>query len=160
MQLKVGAVTEGKVTGITKFGAFVEIEKGVTGLVHISEISQSFVVDISKVLKCGETVKVKILSTENNKLSLSIKQAEQEQNEENKTQVKNLNFKQFKKEQKEEKSSNNSALSFEDMLAKFKKNSEEKISDIRKNLENKRSSYSKRRWKLTHQTRWAFLTNL
>ena len=146
MQLKVGAVTEGKVTGITKFGAFVEIEKGVTGLVHISEISQSFVVDVSKILKCGETVKVKILSIENNKLSLSIKQAEQEQKQEEKIPSKNLDFNQPKKEQEKNKSSNNnSALSFEDMLAKFKKNSEEKMSDIKKNLENKRSSYSKRR---------------
>lgn len=144
MQLKVGAVTEGKVTGITKFGAFVEIEKGVTGLVHISEISQSFVVDISKILKCGETVKVKVLSVENNKLSLSIKQAEQEQK--SKPILENLKVNSEKKEQKEEKASNNSSnLSFEDMLAKFKKNSEEKMSDIKKNLENKRSSYSKRR---------------
>lgn len=142
MQLKVGAVTEGKVTGITKFGAFVEIEKGVTGLVHISEISQSFVVDISKVLKCGETVKVKVLNIEDNKLSLSIKQATQkESEEENKVEIKNL--KQSTKEKNPE--NNNSNLSFEDMLAKFKKNSEEKMSDIKKNLENKRSSYSKRR---------------
>ena len=144
MQLKVGAVTEGKVTGITKFGAFVEIEKGVTGLVHISEISQSFVVDISKILKCGEIVKVKILNVENNKLSLSIKQAKQELQNEKKVDLKNLNYKQQKKEEKN--TNNNSKPSFEDMLAKFKKNSEEKISDIKKNLENKRSSYSKKRW--------------
>lgn len=127
-QLKVGMIMEGKVTKITKFGVFVEIKKGITGLVHISEISQSFVVDISKILKFGETVKVKILSVENNKLSLSIKQAND-----------------FNQKKEEKSSKNDTKISFEDMLAKFKKNSEEKMSDIKKNLENKRSSYSKRR---------------
>ena len=47
MQFEIGDIKEGRVTGITKFGVFVEIEKGVTGLVHISEISKSFVIDIS-----------------------------------------------------------------------------------------------------------------
>ncbi len=144
MQLEVGAVTEGKVTGITKFGAFVEIEKGVTGLVHISEISKSFVVDVSKILKCGDLVKVKVLSFENNKLSLSIKQVENnseilddgEKLEKIET-VKNKQESVVKKQQM--------PLTFEEMLAKFKKTSEEKMSDIRKNLEGKRSSYSRKR---------------
>ena len=146
MQLEVGAVTEGKVTGITKFGAFVEIEKGVTGLVHISEISKSFVVDISKILKCGDIVKVKILSFEKNKLSLSIKQVEGE----NEDFKKNVEERKKKKEQqiknkKEAVTKKQLPLSFEEMLAKFKKTSEEKMSDIKKNLEGKRSSYSRKR---------------
>ncbi len=136
MQLKVGAVTEGKVTGITKFGAFVEIAKGVSGLVHISEISKSFVSDISQVVKCGEIVKVKILSWDNNKLSLSIKQA----------QSLDQNKPKYNEEKiKTKKSADDINSSFEDMLFKFKKTSEEKMSDIRKNLENKRSSYSRKR---------------
>lgn len=146
MQLEVGAVTEGKVTGITKFGAFVEIEKGVTGLVHISEISKSFVVDVSKILKCGDIVRVKVLSFENNKLSLSIKQVEGE----NENLKKYVEEKVEKKEQqvknkKEVAAKKQLPLSFEEMLAKFKKTSEEKMSDIRKNLEGKRSSYSRKR---------------
>ena len=146
MQLEVGAVTEGKVTGITKFGAFVEIEKGVTGLVHISEISKSFVVDVSKILKCGDIVKVKVLSFDNNKLSLSIKQVEGE----NENLKKYVEEKVEKKEQqvknkKEVAAKKQLPLSFEEMLAKFKKTSEEKMSDIRKNLEGKRSSYSRKR---------------
>ena len=132
MQLEIGAVTEGKVTGITKFGAFVEIEKGVTGLVHISEISQSYIDDISKVLKIGDIVKVKILSCENKKLSLSIKKSQE-------------NIKQNNEDNKDEKEKENANSAFEDMLAKLKKNSEEKMSDIRKNLDGKRSSYSKKR---------------
>ena len=47
MQLEVGNILEGKVTGITKFGAFVELEPGTTGMVHISEVSSTFVKDIS-----------------------------------------------------------------------------------------------------------------
>lgn len=144
MQLRVGAVTEGRVTGITKFGAFVAIEKGVVGLVHISEISKSFVTDISNVLKCGDVVRVKILNFSDNKLSLSIKQVEDSQQTKplNSTPQKNKTFtlkneSSFKKQQ--------SPPSFEEMLAKFKKVSEEKISDIRKNLEGKRSSYSRKK---------------
>lgn len=142
MQLEIGAVTEGKVTGITKFGAFIEIEKGITGLVHISEISQSYVDDISKVLTVGDIVKVKILNYENKKLSLSIKKAQ-----ENTKQHKEIN-KEVKKtfqDQKKDKEKEDINSTFEDMLAKFKRNSEEKMSDIRRNLDGKRSSYSKKR---------------
>ncbi len=149
MQLEVGAVTEGKVTGIAKFGVFVEIEKGVTGLVHISEISKNFVKDITKILKFGDVVKVKILSFENDKLSLSIKQVQELQNvEENKPDenkpIKVLN-KAIQKQEDASKNKEKENPSFEDMLAKFKRTSEEKMSDIKRNLDNKRSSYSKRR---------------
>lgn len=149
MQLEVGAVTEGKVTGIAKFGVFVEIEKGVTGLVHISEISKNFVKDITKILKFGDVVKVKILSFENDKLSLSIKQVQELQNVEENKQDENKPIKVLNKAiQKQEDVSKNKEKenpSFEDMLAKFKRTSEEKMSDIKRNLDNKRSSYSKRR---------------
>ncbi len=146
MQLEIGSIKEGKVTGITKFGAFIEIEKGITGLVHISEISESYVVDISKILKIGDIVKVKILSYENKKLSLSIKKAQKitEQNkQEHDVEKKPFKEQKIETQQNKEKEETNSA--FEDMLAKFKRNSEEKMSDIRRNLDGKRSSYSKRK---------------
>ena len=60
MQLAIGDVLEGKVTGITKFGAFVELEPGKTGMVHISEVSTDYVEDISQYLKKDQTVKVKV----------------------------------------------------------------------------------------------------
>ncbi len=154
MQLEIGAVTEGKVTGITKFGAFVEIEKGVTGLVHISEISKSFVVEVSNFLKCGDIVKVKILSTQNGKLSLSIKQALTEEENPKMQGVKPKDINNFSQQNVSQQSSkpisaplkkDDTNLTFEEMLTKFKKNSEEKMSDIRKNLDCKRGSYSKRR---------------
>ena len=59
MQLAIGDVLEGKVTGITKFGAFVELEPGKTGMVHISEVSTDYVEDISQYLKKDQTVKVR-----------------------------------------------------------------------------------------------------
>ncbi len=76
MQLEVGKIYEGKVTGITKFGAFIELEKGVTGMVHISEVANTYVSEIKDHLTEGQTVKVKLLSLgDNGKISLSIKKA-------------------------------------------------------------------------------------
>ncbi|MBQ2284392.1 MAG: S1 RNA-binding domain-containing protein, partial [Clostridia bacterium] len=80
MQLEVGKIVSGKVTGITNFGAFVQMEGGKTGLVHISEVALSFVKNISEFLKEGDEVKVKILSVDDNgKVSLSIKKALEEE---------------------------------------------------------------------------------
>lgn len=76
MQHEVGKIVEGKVTGITKFGAFVELEGGAVGMVHISEVSQTYVNDISEHLKDQQKVTVKILSVnDDGKISLSIKKA-------------------------------------------------------------------------------------
>ena len=77
MALEVGEGFEGKVTGITKFGAFVELEEGKTGMVHISEVSNSYVEDINQFLKEGDVVKVKVINiTEDGKISLSIKKTQ------------------------------------------------------------------------------------
>ncbi|MBR0283369.1 MAG: S1 RNA-binding domain-containing protein [Oscillibacter sp.] len=74
--IQAGAVLEGKVTSITKFGAFVELENRRSGLVHISEIANTFVNDVHDFLEEGQTVKVLVLSTENGKINLSIKKAQ------------------------------------------------------------------------------------
>lgn len=74
MQLEVGTVVEGKVTGITNFGAFVELPGGKTGMVHISEVAPTFVKEIRDFVSEGQVVKVKVLSvSEDGKVSLSIK---------------------------------------------------------------------------------------
>ena len=72
MELQVGSILEGKVTTITKFGAFVALEGGKSGLVHISEIANTFVNDVHDFLQEGQTVKVMVLSMENGKINLSI----------------------------------------------------------------------------------------
>ena len=75
-EIEVGAILEGKVTGITKFGAFVSLPGGKSGLVHISEIAYSYVSDVAEHLAEGQDVKVKVISIdENNRINLSIKQA-------------------------------------------------------------------------------------
>ena len=76
MEFGVGSVVEGKVTGITKFGAFVALPEGRSGLVHISEIAYSYVNEVSEFLKEGQEVKVKVIGIdESNRINLSIKKA-------------------------------------------------------------------------------------
>ena len=77
MELEIGSILEGKVTGITKFGAFVSLPMGKSGLVHISEIANAYVSDVHDFLSDGQTVTVKVLSiNEAGKINLSIKQAQ------------------------------------------------------------------------------------
>lgn len=76
MSIELGSKHEGKVTGITHFGAFVLLPGGVTGLVHISEIADSYVKDINDHLKVNDTVVVKVLNVDKDgKIGLSIRQA-------------------------------------------------------------------------------------
>ena len=76
MSVEIGSIHEGKVTGITKFGAFVLLPMGKSGMVHISEIANTYVDDIGKFLKEGQTVKVKVIGIDQmNRINLSIKKA-------------------------------------------------------------------------------------
>ncbi|NCE63499.1 S1 RNA-binding domain-containing protein [Pseudoflavonifractor sp. 524-17] len=76
MEFGVGSILEGKVTGITKFGAFVSLPENKSGLVHISEIAYSYVNDVKDHLKEGQEVKVKVIGIdENGRINLSIKKA-------------------------------------------------------------------------------------
>ena len=81
MQPEVGAVLEGKVSGITKFGAFVNLPGGGSGLVHISEIANAYVSDVSQYVSVGQTVKVKVIGINGDKINLSIKRAEERESE-------------------------------------------------------------------------------
>ena len=75
MSIEVGSVVEGVVTGITNFGAFVELPGGKVGLIHISEVADVYVRDVKDFLKEQDPVKVKVLSVdERGKIGLSIKQ--------------------------------------------------------------------------------------
>ncbi len=111
MTLKVGGVVEGVVKGITNFGAFVELPDGSTGLVHISEVADTYVKDIRKYLNEEDKVRVKVLNVDGKKIGLSLRKVN-----ENKEKL----------------------VSFEDKLAKFLKESDEKQKDIKKNVESKR----------------------
>lgn len=134
MQLEVGKIVEGKITGITNFGAFVQMEGGKTGLVHISEVALTFVKDINDHLKEGDAVKVKVLSIDDNgKVSLSIKKALEEEQKKQAKVPAHVSF-----------GSNNSDMSFEEKMKQFMQDSEEKMSAIKRNMDNKRSGGYKR----------------
>ena len=75
MAIEVGMILEGKVSGITKFGAFVDLPDSQTGMVHISEVAHTYINEIGDYVKVGQTVKVKVLALNNGKISLSMKQA-------------------------------------------------------------------------------------
>ena len=76
MELEIGSIYEGKVTGITKFGAFVLLPMGKSGMVHISEVANTFVDDINNYLKEGQTVNVKLIAIDQQgRINLSIKKA-------------------------------------------------------------------------------------
>tara|TARA_B100000427_G_scaffold139153_1_gene115718 strand:+ start:9191 stop:9625 length:435 start_codon:yes stop_codon:yes gene_type:complete len=122
----IGQTVEGSVTNITNFGAFVSIEGREEGLVHISEIANEFITDISEFVSVGDKVKVKVLArNQKKKLELSIKQADgvaatpPPRKVEKKEPGKHKNF------------------DFEDKLSSFLKRSEERQIDIRRNLKNK-----------------------
>lgn len=137
MQPEVGSIVEGKVTGITKFGAFVSLPDNKTGMIHISEISNQYVKDINDHIKLNQVVTVKILSIDgNNKISLSIKQNQAQ--EKGSAAPRPEEFTAFAR--------GKGASSFEEMLNKFKSESDEKISILKKNHDMKKSpgSYSKK----------------
>jgi S1 RNA binding domain protein len=83
MELTVGAIVEGKVKTITNFGAFVALPENKTGMVHISEVANSFVSDIRQHLSEGQDVKVMVIGTDNGKINLSIKRLEAKPQREN-----------------------------------------------------------------------------
>lgn len=167
MQLEVGKVLQGKVTGITKFGAFVELEDKQVGMVHISEISQQYIDDISQHLKEGQEVKVKVLTIgEDGKISLSIKRAIKPVSKDSKAiskgdyNKKGSSYNRHQSADKEQKSLNrptgsfnprasqpkNNNISFEDMLSKFMASSDEKISNMKRSREvSRRGTGGKRR---------------
>ena len=138
MQLTVGDIVEGKVTGITNFGVFVDIGEGKSGMVHISEVAQTYVNQISDFVKQGDVVKAKVLSaSDEGKISLSMKKAEEPKPREKRQprpQADNKPDMSYVWTAKKSESSN-----FEDMLSKFKQTSDEKFSDLkRKNFETRR----------------------
>ena len=83
MELTVGAILEGKVKTITNFGAFIALPENKTGLVHISEVANTFVSDIRQHLTEGQDVKVMVISNENGKVNLSLKRLEAKPQREN-----------------------------------------------------------------------------
>ena len=137
MQLEVGAILEGKITGVKKFGAFVALPGGKTGMVHISEVSNSFIEDLSTVLSEGQEVKVKVLNiAEDGKIALSIKRTLPPEPRQNRGgphggqrggQRGRSDAPRVWQPKPPARSDN---LSFEDMMSRFKSQSESKLADL------------------------------
>lgn len=142
MQVEIGQIYEGTVTGLTNFGAFVKLPTGESGMVHISEVAAVYVTDIKDHLAEGQTVKVKVIGVnENNKISLSIKQAAAPPAaEERPRRRNNLRSSRPQTWQGTPPAADPSTMSFEDMMAKFKHDSDERMSDLRRSSPEVRSN--------------------
>jgi S1 RNA binding domain protein len=124
MSLEVGSIVEGKIVKTTNFGAFVELPDGLTGLIHISEITHSYVKDVKEFLSENDLVKAKVVAVKpDGKIDLSMKQLEE-------PKVEEVRPRSFSKRETGE--------SFERMMRNFMRSSEEKMGDIKRNRENKR----------------------
>ncbi len=123
MTLDIGKIVEGTVKSIAPFGAFVDLEDGAGGLVHISEVASNYVKDINEHLTVGQKVKVKILSVdEKGKINLSIKKAAEPKVAPQPRQIP----RQIESWEKPPAA----PMNFEDMLSKFKQESDEKIQKL------------------------------
>ncbi|MBU3805849.1 MAG: S1 RNA-binding domain-containing protein [Candidatus Fournierella pullistercoris] len=148
LELQVGTILEGKVTGVKKFGAFVSLPDQKTGMVHISEVSSSFIEDLSTVLTEGQTVKVKVMNiAEDGKIALSMKRAlPPEPRPAKGPRPPRGGRSDAPRVWQPKAQAPQGEMSFEDMMAKFKSQSEEKMSDLKRVTENRRGGgYSRRR---------------
>ena len=143
MELTVGQIVEGKITGITNFGVFVDLGEGKSGMVHISEVSRTYVNDIKEHVKIGDEVKTKVLTIgEDGKISLSIKRAlEKERTEEPRERKARRPVQPAKIDSSYTWVPKKSEpASFEELMNRFKQTSDEKFSDLKKkNPETRRS---------------------
>ena len=124
MAIEVGSVLNGTVSGITKFGAFIDLGDKQTGLVHISEVAHGYVEDINDVLKVQDAVKVKVLSVDGSKIGLSIRQTQEKPQVEERRHEHRVQSRQ-------------SAESFEAKMKSFLRVSNERLHDLKRNTEGK-----------------------
>ncbi|WNF37069.1 S1 domain-containing RNA-binding protein [Bacillaceae bacterium IKA-2] len=154
MSIEVGSKLQGKVTGITHFGAFIELPGGKTGLVHISEVADNYVKDINEFLKVGDEVEVKVIAVEKDgKIGLSIRKAKDRPPEEQPRPQKRPARDQERPGNKQYSSRNSSnrtsqarpTVSFEDKMNRFLKDSEERLTSLKRSTESKRGGRGAKR---------------
>ena len=170
MALEVGSIIEGTVTGLAKFGVFVDLGDKKTGLVHISEVASEYVSDVNDYLKMRDKVKVKVLSIDDKgKIALSIKQAQSGEDKETNSKHSDKEYANNRHGQSHEnresfqgrdnKSSFNARndgyrgnnkksgnpVSFEDKLSRFLKDSDKRLLDLKRNVESKRGGRGAKR---------------
>lgn len=127
MSIEVGSKVKGKVTGITNFGAFVELDQKTTGLVHISEVADTYVKDINEHLSVGDEVTVKVINVESDgKIGLSIKKA-------------------VEKKPERQRVSKERTETFESKMNRFLKDSEDRLASLKKHTESRRGGRGAKR---------------
>ena len=154
MVIEVGSVVDGVVSRITTFGAFVDIEGGKNGLIHISEISDVYVRDVHDFLSEGDKVQTKVISIdERGKIALSLKQMKkqgQETERESESPSRNRFSRNERSDQRFDRIENKRPVrqlsaSFEDKLSRFMKDSDERQADIKRKTDSKRGGRGSRR---------------
>lgn len=176
LSIEVGSILEGTVSGITKFGAFIELPENKTGLVHISEVAGVYVNDVNDFLKQGQKIKVKVLAiNENGRIGLSVKQVPENKTvqaaaasrgecshtgEQRDSFADRHNRPSHPKETVSARSArqfmgggfsrsggrfSSGSMSFEDKLSKFLKDSDERLTDLKRKLDSKRGGRGSRR---------------
>ncbi len=154
MSIEVGSKLQGKVTGITNFGAFVELPEGSTGLVHISEVADNYVKDINEHLKVGDEVEVKVINVEKDgKIGLSIKKAkdrpertERPERPERGDRRESRGHSQSQRPRQGRTNDNRPTReNFETKMARFLKDSEDRLSSLKRHTESKRGGRGARR---------------
>lgn len=149
MSIEVGSIVEGVVSGITNFGAFINLPENKVGLVHISEVADVYVKDVKDFLKEQDKVKVKVLSIdEKGKIGLSVKQAQEKKPEEQQPRRERSFAPRMRSEGgfnrgdfhggAEMRRGRPTSASFEDKLSRFLKDSDERLTDLSRKTDSKR----------------------
>lgn len=157
MSIEVGSIVDGVVSGITNFGAFINLPENKVGLVHISEVADVYVKDVNDFLKEQDKVKVKILSVDDKgKIALSVKQAHEKKPEERPQQREQRSFNARPQREsgapmrhegfrasggdfrRSSRFGGGSNASFEDKLSRFLKDSDERLTDLSRKTDSKR----------------------
>ncbi|MGM9903640.1 S1 RNA-binding protein [Enterococcus sp. 10A9_DIV0425] len=158
MSIEVGAKLQGKVSGITNFGAFIDLGAGKTGLVHISEVSNGYIKDIHDVLSVGDEVTVKVITVnDDGKIGLSIRKAQEQpvasadstdesrqkrypQKDSRDNRGRTPQKKSFSRSQ-----SSNVKEDFDSLMSSFLKDSDDRLTSLKRNTEGKRGGRGGRR---------------
>ena len=148
MQVTVGSILEGKVAKVTNYGAFVDLEGGGSGMIHISEVANTYVKDINDYLKVGDPVKVKVIGINpENKVSLSVKETMEfaaPQGQPQSRPPRPQGRSQAPRSYNRPAAIPSTGDSFEDMMNRYKKSSDDRMSDLKKVLDTRRGSYNRR----------------
>lgn len=160
MSIEVESIVSGKVTGITNFGAFIDLGDRKTGLVHISEISDSYIKDIHDVLSVGDEVSVKVLTiASDGKIGLSIRKAQPKSEEDSRPSRETREQKPYQRssaprsdsshfkarEERPSQSKEPKKDGFDSLMSSFLKDSDDRLSSLKRNTESKRGGRGGRR---------------